>query len=59
MFQFFVDEVGWLVTQYKIFPICRNLNIGFLTKSEVQRPMRAKMCLGVKHIFTNKGECKG
>ncbi len=34
---------------------CHNRNIGFPTKSEVQRPMRAKMCLGVKHTFTNEG----
>jgi hypothetical protein len=38
---------------------CRNLNIGFVTKCEMQAPMRPKMCLGVKHIFTNGGECKG
>jgi hypothetical protein len=36
-----------------------NPNIGFATKNEVQGPMRAKMCLGAKHILTNEGECKG
>jgi hypothetical protein len=36
-----------------------NPNIGFTTKSEVQGPMRSKICLGVKHTFTNGGECKG
>ncbi len=35
------------------------LEIGFVTKSEVQRPMRVRVCLGVKHAFTNEGECKG
>jgi hypothetical protein len=38
---------------------CHNLNIGFTTKCEVQGTMRARMCLGVKHTFTNGGECKG
>jgi len=38
---------------------CHNLNIGFTTNCEVQWPMRPKVCLGVKHIFTNGGECKG
>jgi len=38
---------------------CRNLNIGFATKCEVQGPMRLKVCFGVKHILTNGGECKG
>ncbi len=38
---------------------CRNPNIGFVTKCEVQRPMRPKMCLSVKHTLTNGGECKG
>ncbi len=39
--------------------IVTTLTFGFTTKSEVQRPMRARMCLGVKHIFTNEGKCKG
>jgi hypothetical protein len=38
---------------------CRNPNIGFVTKCEMQGPMRPIMCLGVKHTFTNGGECKG
>jgi len=38
---------------------CRNLNIEFMTKYEVQGLMRLKVCLGVKHILTNGGECKG
>jgi hypothetical protein len=38
---------------------CCNFNIGFATKCEVQRPMRAKMCLGVKHTLTSGVECKG
>jgi len=28
---------------------CHNPNIGFVTKCEVQGPIRLKMCLGVKH----------
>jgi len=32
---------------------CYNLNIEFATKCEVQGPMRPRVCLGVKHIFTN------
>ncbi len=39
--------------------LCHKLNIGFATKCEVQRPMRSKMCLGMKHILTNGGKCKG
>jgi hypothetical protein len=31
---------------------CHNLNIGFVTKCEVQEPMRPRICLGVKHTFT-------
>ncbi len=38
--------------------ICRNLNIGFAIKCEVERLMRPIMCLCVKHILTNGGECK-
>ncbi len=38
---------------------CRNSNIRFVTKCEMQRSMRSRVCLGVKHIFTNGGECKG
>ncbi len=38
---------------------CRNPTIRFVTKCEVQRPMRPRMCLGVKHTFINRGECKG
>jgi hypothetical protein len=38
---------------------CRNPNIGFMTKCEVQGPTRLKVCLGVKHTFTNGGKCKG
>ncbi len=34
---------------------CRNLNIGFATKCEVQGRMRPKVCLGVKHTLTNGG----
>jgi hypothetical protein len=32
---------------------CRNPNIGSTTKCEVQGPMRPRMCLDVKHTFTN------
>jgi len=39
--------------------ICRNTNIRFTTKCEVQRPMRSKVCLNVKHILTNGEEYKG
>jgi len=39
--------------------LCHNPNIGFATKCERQAPMRPKMCLGVKCILTNVGECKG
>jgi hypothetical protein len=38
---------------------CRNRNIRFMIKYEVQGPMKPKMCLGLKHTFTNGGECKG
>ncbi len=38
---------------------CCNFNIGFVTKCEVLGPMRPRMCLDVKHIFKNEGECKG
>jgi hypothetical protein len=38
---------------------CYNRNIGFATKWEVQGPMRLRVCLGVKDILTNGGECKG
>jgi hypothetical protein len=38
--------------------ICYNLNIGFVTKCEVQGSMRPIMFLCVKHIFTNGGKCK-
>ncbi len=38
---------------------CRNPNIGSVTKCEMQGPMRLRVCLGVKHTFTNGGECKG
>jgi hypothetical protein len=37
--------------------LCCNLNIGFMTKCEMQRPMRPKMCLGLKCTLTNVGEC--
>jgi hypothetical protein len=30
-----------------------------MIKCEVQVPMRPKVCLGVKHILTSGGECKG
>ncbi len=49
-------NIFWLSFTLDIF--CRNLNIGFTTKCEVQGPMRLRMCLGVKHILTNGGECK-
>ncbi len=39
----------------KIQSTSRNLNIGFTTKCEVQGPMRSKVCVGVKHTFTNGG----
>ncbi len=38
---------------------CHNPNIEFVTKCEVQRPMRPRVCLGVKHTLTNGGKCKG
>ncbi len=43
----------------KIQSTCRNPNIGFVTKCEVQGPMKLKVCVGVKHTFTNGEECKG
>jgi hypothetical protein len=39
--------------------MCHNLKIGFVIKCEMQGPMKLKMCLGVKHILANGGECKG
>jgi hypothetical protein len=39
--------------------LCWNPNIGFVIKCAMQGPMRPRMCLGVKHILTNGGECKG
>jgi hypothetical protein len=42
-----------------IHDMCRNPNIGFVTKCEVQGPMRLKVCLGVKHTLKNGGKCKG
>ncbi len=41
------------------YPQCRNPNIEFATKCEVQGPMRPKVCGSVKHILTNGGKCKG
>jgi hypothetical protein len=38
---------------------CCNLNIGLATKNEIQRLMRARVCLSVKHTLTNEGEYKG
>jgi len=38
---------------------CYNPNIGFATKCEVQGPMKSRVCVSVKHILTNGGECKG
>jgi hypothetical protein len=39
-----------------------NNNVAILTLGsqlcEMQGPLRLKMCLGVKHIVTNRGECK-
>jgi len=40
-------------------PPCCNPNIGFVTKCEVQKTMRLRVCLGVKHILTNGGKWKG
>ncbi len=40
-------------------PSCRNPNIGFATKCEVQGIMRLRVCLGVKHTFTNGGKVEG
>jgi hypothetical protein len=37
---------------------CYNHNIGFVTKCEVQGPMRPRVCLGVKHTFTNGENAK-
>ncbi len=42
-----------------IIHICCNLNIRFATKCEILGPMRPMMCVNVKHIFKNGGECKG
>jgi hypothetical protein len=39
--------------------LCRNLNIGSVTKCEVQGSMRPKVSVGVKHTLTNEGKCKG
>jgi hypothetical protein len=44
---------------HELFPYCCNRNIGFTTKCVVQRSMRPKVCVGVKHTLTNGGECKG
>jgi len=30
-----------------------------MTKCEMQGPMKLRMYLGVKHTFTDGGECKG
>jgi hypothetical protein len=39
---------------------CRNFNIGFTTKCGVQGPRceAKRMCLAMKHTFTNGGKCK-
>ncbi len=39
--------------------VCRNPNIGFATKCEIQRPMRSKIRLVVKHTLTNGRNYKG
>jgi hypothetical protein len=38
---------------------CYNPNIGIVTKCEVPGPMRARVCLGVKHTLTNGGKMQG
>jgi hypothetical protein len=35
------------------------LTLGLRLKCEMHEPMKLKMCLGVKHTFTNGGKCKG
>jgi len=37
----------------------RNRNIGFMIRCEVQGTMRPRVCLGVKHTFTNGGRVEG
>jgi hypothetical protein len=39
--------------------ICHNPNIGFTTKFKVQGPMTLRVCLSVKHTFTNGGRVQG
>ncbi len=36
-----------------------NLNIGFATKCGTSAHEAKRVCLGVKQILTNRGECKG
>jgi hypothetical protein len=49
-----VQKIQLFICRY-----CHNLNIGFTAKFEVQGPMRLRVCLCVKKILTNEGECKG
>jgi hypothetical protein len=42
-----------------IVVICRNPNIEFTTKCEVQRPLRSRVCLGVKRTLANGGIMQG
>jgi hypothetical protein len=35
--------------------LCCNPHIGFATKCKVQRPMRSRMCLSVKHTLSQMG----
>ncbi len=51
--------INIITYQERFYGWCRNPNIRFTTKCEVQGPMRARVYLGVKHTFTNGGKCKG
>ncbi len=55
-----LTAVRWFVLHFKrTVGYYHNPNIEFATKCEMQRFMRLKVCLGVKHIFRNRKKCKG
>jgi hypothetical protein len=64
----FSSDTIWIIIIHKMcyglllhskHVLCRNPNIEFARKCEMQGPMRSRVCLGVKHTLTNGGECKG